>query len=440
MIMENSLRKLVFQFIILSLIAAPALNIKPGFASSMGDYPGKWYGWHCPEVDPIENKGMLRGDAFPEQTIIASWGYKADPVDEIKDLIPEAFYEMVNHPEVFGFVRINETAYIHNSKWPGEHIRLRNEATEKYKGQPTLDEKGHIRNYRAGIPFPGSTDGLEIAWNFVKARNYGEKQWADFIFTVIDKKGGTRHIVSANSYFWFNGHLYDDTPCYGPNPNNYDFFHTLGYKAPYDFRGTTPLTYRYNDPDKQDDMWMYLPALRRTRRMATSQRWDRYPGGVDWTWDNATGFQGKPTNYEWKYLGQKEMLCGHNSKWQTQQTNGLASSICDQQYQRVNAIVLEYRPKIISTVSRVVMYLDPDSYQCYYAENYDKRGRLWLFLNNIWSVDNMGVIYPMSQHLFDVQRDHATACFVTDTRTNRDVTHGPEFFSMDKLKTYFGGR
>jgi len=438
--MKTKSISLFLQVVVLTMFAVLVIGLQPCFAIGLGDYPGKWYGWHCPEVDSQNNKGMLRGDAFPEQEVIGSWGHEANDVEEIKELIPEAFYNMIKHPDLFGFIRINETAYIPNTQWPGQHIGLRNRATEKYRGQPTLDEKEHLQNYNAGFPFPGSTNGLEIAWNFVKARNYGEKQWADFIFTVIDKNGGTRHIVSANSYFWFNGHLYGDKPNFEPNPNNYDFFHTLGYKAPYDFRGTTPLTYRYNDSERQDDMWMYLPALRRTRRMATSQRWDRYPGGVDWTWDNATGFQGKPTNYEWKYLGRKELLCGHNSKWQTQQTDGLNSAICDQHYQRVNTIVLEYQPKIISTVSRVVMYLDPDSYQCYYAENYDRRGRLWLFLNNIWSVDNCGVIYPMSQHLLDVQRNHATACYVTDTRTNRDVTHGPEFFVMDKLKMYFGGR
>jgi hypothetical protein len=409
---------------------------------SAANYPDKWYGWYCPYVETEDLKGMLRGDAFPEQTVINAWGYKAGNIDEIKDLMPEGFLVILNQPDVWGDVRINETAYIPKDKWPGDHIRLRNEATEKYRGEPYLDEKKHIRNYKAGFPFPGSIKGMEIAWNYVKARNYGEKQFSGFVFAVNDRKGNSRYSISANSYMWFNGILHSDDkePIFKPNPHNYEFVHTLGYKAPYDMRGTVPLTYRYDDPDHQDDMWMYIPSLRRTRRMSTAQRWDRLPGGVDVMWDSSTGFQGKPSNYEWKYLGRKELLCGHNSAYEFQEMEKPSSGIPNQQYQRVNTLVVEYIPQIVSSVSKVVMYLDPEAYQCYYAEYYDKRGRLWLFYNHVWSVNNLGVISPMTIYQADIQRVHSTAVFVYDTYTNRDVKHGVEFFTMQNLTKYFGGR
>ncbi len=433
-------RYLFFSIVVLIAIFHMIFDAR---VSPAADYPGKWYGWHCPYVKEGGLKGMLRGDAFPEQVVIDAWGYKAGNIEEIKDLVPEGFVEILSHPEAWGHIRINETAYIPNDKWPGDHIKLRNEATEKYRGEPYLDEKRHIRNYKAGFPFPGSTKGIEIAWNYVKARNYGEKQFSGFIFAAMDRKGATRYSMSANSYMWFNGILHSDDkdPIYKPNPHNYEFVHTLGYKAPYDMRGTVPLTYRYDDPDHQDDMWMYIPSLRRTRRMSTAQRWDRLPGGVDVTWDSSTGFQGKPTHYEWKFLGRKELLCGHNSAYEFQEIkNKPASGIPDQQYQRVNTLIVQYIPKIVSSVSKAVMYLDPDSYHCYYAEYYDKRGRLWMFYNHVWSVNNLGVISPMTIYQSDLQRIHSTAVFVYDTYTNRDVKHGLEFFTMQNLKKYFGGR
>jgi len=47
-------------------------------------------------------------------------------------------------------------------------------------------------------------------------------------------------------------------------------------------------------------------------------------------------------------------------------------------YQRVKTVMLAYEPKIVSSVSRAVMYPDPETYFCCYVEFYDKRGRPYL--------------------------------------------------------------
>ena len=58
-----------------------------------GNFKGKWYGVHCPKVPKKKMVGLVDGEeAFPDQTIINSWGYKAKPMEEIKDLIPEMYY------------------------------------------------------------------------------------------------------------------------------------------------------------------------------------------------------------------------------------------------------------------------------------------------------------------------------------------------------------
>jgi hypothetical protein len=422
-----------------SLIKLMVLDLK---STSAGTYPGKWYGWYSSEVKEKELMGLYKGDAFPDQVVIASWGFKANDVDEIKDLLPESFYNMVKNPEIWGSIRINETAYIPKDEWPGEHIRNRKNATEFYRGQPYVDEKGHLQNYRAGIPFPGSENGIEIAWNLVNARNFGEKMWSRFATAVINKRGHTRYADAENTYLWFSGLLYGDNgPLFTPNPNGYDSFSAVGYNAPYDLRGSVPLTHRYDDPDKADDMWLYLPSLRKVRRMSTTQRWDRLPGGFDFTYDSILCFQGKPTNYEWKYLGRKMLLCGHNSSYSLQQIEHKPGGLPDQQYQRVNTVVLQYIPKIFCPISKAVLYLDPESYFPYYAEYYDKLGRPLRFDGNIWSVDNDGLIHPGNILVVDVQRIHSSNNYIYDTRNNLDADHiQPKFFSMDYLRSYFGGR
>ncbi len=423
----------------LSLGIYTSLNLETTFADT---YPDKWYGWYCPEVKERDLRGLYKGDAFPDQLIIASWGYKGNDVDEIKDLLPDSFYNMVKSPEIWGPIRINETEYIPKDEWPGVHISIRDNATEFYKGEPYIDEKGHIQNYNAGIPFPGSKKGIELAWNLVKARNFGEKMWCGFVTAVINKKGHTDYAVVENTYFWFNGLLYaDNGSLYLPNKNQYESFNAVGYNAPYDLRGSIPLTHRYDNPDKADDMWLYLPSQRKVRRLSTTQRWDRLPGGFDFTYDSILCFQGKPTHYEWKYLGRKMLLCGHNSAYNLQQIKYKPGGLPDQQYQRVNTVALQYIPKNFSPISKAVLYLDPEAYFPYYAEFYDKKGVPFRFDGNIWSVDNDGLIHPGSMLVVDLQRIHSSNNYIYDTRNNLDAEHiQPSFFSIEHLRGYFGGR
>jgi len=430
----NSARISITIFILISIV------IGGGKFCWAGDYPGKWYGWYCPSTKDMipPHRGLLESQ---NPTIIDSWGYKAKDVDEIKDLIPEGFYYIMKHPEMFGHMRINETALIPWSEH-GKNYKLRTEATEKYKGQAYLDEKGHLRNYKAGIPFPGTTDALKMAWNFVKRRFYGDSQWGRCVTVVIDKKGQARYMEQENNYLVFNGRLFGDPkPLYQPNLHNYEFVNTFGYKYPYDLRGTVPLTYRYDDPEKQDDMWMYLPPLRRTRRMATSQRWDRLPGGCDIMWDGFMNFEGKPTNYEWKYLGRKLLLAGRNSLWQKQQLKDKVLGGVDQVYQRVNLHVLQFIPKMTAPLSKGIIYIDPDTYNSYYAEYYDKRGRLWHFNNYFFLADKNGLFNSGTMIFTDVQRVHCTNVYPYGMCFNSDAPHiTAGFFKMGSLKQYFGGR
>ncbi|SPD75171.1 conserved hypothetical protein [uncultured Desulfobacterium sp.] len=410
------------------------------------DYPGKWYGWYCPLIDPIKDQALYSPPAFQNQTIIDAWGYKAKPVEEIKDLIPEGFFQMVAHPEIWGDIRINETKFIPREQWPGEHSKLVIEATKKNKGTATVDEKGHIRNFKNGVPFPGSENPTEIAWNMIKGLNWGQELEVDMITAIIDSKGSMRFSKYYFQNFCFNGRVFgDNKPNYLPNPNNYDVMTAYLFREPSDLRGMVSLNYRYDDPDKEDDSWMYITSLRRVRRMSTAQRWDRLPGGNDISYDNATGFYGKPTNYEWLYLGRKELLVGHNPSYELQMLKDKpGGGVNNKEYQRVNTVVVAYVPKITATISRGVLYLDPDSYICYYCENYDKRGKLWIFFNHMWEPHEDGNACPSSYLTVDVQRVHSSSNYIfglwqdTPAATLKGVT--PENMVMDKLKGIAGAR
>lgn len=59
----------------------------------------------------------------------------------------------------------------------------------------------------------------------------------------------------------------------------------LIYSSPANVRGTAFLTYDYKNPQQQDDQWLYLPALRKVRRISASDRGD-YFLGTDLTYED----------------------------------------------------------------------------------------------------------------------------------------------------------
>ncbi len=56
------------------------------------------------------------------------------------------------------------------------------------------------------------------------------------------------------------------------------------YQSPKSIKDTAFLTYDYADPKRDDDQWLYLPAMRKVRRISASDRGD-YFLGTDLTYD-----------------------------------------------------------------------------------------------------------------------------------------------------------
>jgi hypothetical protein len=60
-------------------------------------------------------------------------------------------------------------------------------------------------------------------------------------------------------------------------------------------------------PDRQDDTWLYLPSLRRVRRLSSAQRSDSI-FGQDTDVDSYGGYAGQIPWFTWTFLGEKTML------------------------------------------------------------------------------------------------------------------------------------
>jgi len=96
----------------------------------------------------------------------------------------------------------------------------------------------------------------------VDQRDDGDNQSSNLEMILIDKRGKQR-VRELKSFRKDKG---EDT-------------HTLMFfLSPADVEDTGFLTYDYDDPDRDDDQWLYLPALKKTKRIAASNKSGSFMG------------------------------------------------------------------------------------------------------------------------------------------------------------------
>ncbi len=103
----------------------------------------------------------------------------------------------------------------------------------------------------------------------INSRDDGEHVVQRLKMTLIDRRGKIR--VRETRTFRKD---------YGAERRTVTF-----YESPSNVKGTGFLSYDYPDPDEDDDQWLYLPALRKTRRISASDRGD-YFLGTDLTYED----------------------------------------------------------------------------------------------------------------------------------------------------------
>jgi outer membrane lipoprotein-sorting protein len=96
----------------------------------------------------------------------------------------------------------------------------------------------------------------------VDARDDGDNQTADMQMILIDKRDKKR----VRKISTFRKDKGDDT------------YRLMFFIQPADVKDSAFLTYDYDDPQKDDDQWLYLPALRKSKRIATSDKSGSFMG------------------------------------------------------------------------------------------------------------------------------------------------------------------
>ncbi len=210
-------------------------------------------------------------------------------------------------------------------------------------------------------------------------RPTGEDQIADLTMTLINSRGDTR-VRKIKQY-------YKD---YGDSEKKIMFF-----ISPADVRNTSFMNWSYEEAEKNDDQWIYLPALKRVRRIS-SDSGDDYFMGSDFTYDD---------------LGERHPSEDRHKLLRTEEKDGV-------QYYVVKSTPKEEGYMYSKTITRIVK----DRWIGEKKEFYDEEGELLKILNVKNYKDIDGYLLITNTVMENIQKNHRTEMEFEDIRINTGVS------------------
>jgi hypothetical protein len=343
------------------------------------------------------------GPKFKEGDVISM-----DKIESIKPFLPPEFW---NNRDFFFYDGMKmEIGPFYRDYTPAKEYV---DATKANKGKAKIGPDESLEGHVAGQPFPiedinckgDPQAGIKLIWDF-------DYQWegdgtnTKYFYSYWDRgeqlplyyEGTSRtvqlsHRVEKDLLDTQEGDLFRGEKRRGA--------FGVEVTAPFDARGIALITYRYKSSDgprdqaKNDDTWVYVPTLRRVRRISTAQRTDAV-SGTDFTFDDLRSFAGIVPQYTWECLGEMDILAPMNSKVKaypyTKDHNfgpyGL--SYADDRWELRKAIKIRMTPKNKDhPYHHKDIYIDKQTMAPLYSFAYDQKEELWKIIwhNKRWSVD-----------------------------------------------------
>lgn len=268
------------------------------------------------------------------------------------------------------------------------HIKEYTEATEKHSAKVRLGANGELVGYVAGQPFPkfelsDPQIGQKLAWNFFwrwlgdDYKTGGAVKGGKIIRSAIEKDGAERR-ADLVSYFLFPRTRYNSDPRPAiPGYEHIDYMQLRIDSYPRDAAGTTTLEIRYSDPNRADDLYIYIPSIRRIRRATTTQRCQTLAPS-EFNLDDINSFNGKITDFNYKFLGEKKMLANLSQEHFPFHRKPGDYLPLDEKWEVVDTYVLEITPKDANyCYPRKVLHLNKVTYDTHWTLIWDKRGEYW---------------------------------------------------------------
>lgn len=224
-----------------------------------------------------------------------------------------------------------------------------------------------------------------LALSFLTMANvsFGQKSGREIMLKVDERPDGdTRKSVMTMELINARGSkrvrtMLSYSKDYGKDKKTIMFF-----QQPADVKGTGFLTWDYNDDSKTDDRWLYLPAMKKTRRISGTSAKKEYFMGSDFTYDD---------------MGNRDIDADNHKLLREESVDGQA------------CWVIETTPKESDGMySKIISRIRKDNYMAVKVEYYDLQGAVLktLEVNQIMKVNGFWAAKEMI--MTNQQRNHKT--------------------------------
>jgi hypothetical protein len=247
-------------------------------------------------------------------------------------------------------------------------------------------------------PLEGFADDPEARriMQAVEDRDDGDNGSQDMEMILIDKNGNQR-IREIRAFGKDRGE---------------DSHQLMFFLSPADVKDTGFLTYDYDDADRDDDQWLYLPALRKTKRIASS--------------DKSGSFMGSDFNYS--DMTDRELERYDYTRMQETEVNGV-------KVWQIESIPRSEEEIEESGYKKSVLFVRQDNYVVIRSLSWlEKGGKLRYFdvkklelIDGIWVATEMHMTTKKSKKTL-----HKTILRASNVRFNQELA--PDLFSLRQLE------
>jgi hypothetical protein len=176
------------------------------------------------------------------------------------------------------------------------------------------------------------------------------------------------------------------------------------FQEPADVKGTAFLSWEYDDPARDDDKWLYMPALKRVRRISGKSR-KEYFMGTDFTYDD---------------MGDRNVDEDRHTLLREETLDGVSCWV-------VESVPLEEDPMYV----RKLNWIRKDANVCIKREYYDKDGLIKILMvksleriNGYWTI--------LESRMENISGNHKTIMKAKEVQY--DVGLHDELFRVSKLQ------
>ncbi|MCA9509902.1 MAG: outer membrane lipoprotein-sorting protein, partial [Myxococcales bacterium] len=230
----------------------------------------------------------------------------------------------------------------------------------------------------------------------VDARDDGDRSTMEMEMILIDK-GGSQRVRRLRT---FGRDVGEDEQS------------ILFFLSPADVEDTGFLTYDYDDPERDDDQWLYLPALSRTKRIASSDKSGAFMGS-DFSYADMTD---RPVDeYAYTLVGEGE-VDGH-PVWQ------------------IESVPTTEREKDETGYEKLVQFVRKDNYVVVRSVAFVKKGKRLKYFE-VEKLDRIDGIWVATEMTMTTKKGkqtlHRTVLRSSDVRFGQDLPE--DLFTVRRLE------